>query len=91
MRNTMPGPHNTSNISCGTVWERCDSSHDAIMLPHNVCIVITVLENVLGKSCGIEDIVYGHANAKDVALEYQKRGWLVQRIGNVVRLVRRPL
>lgn len=30
-------------------------------------------------------------NAKDVAHAYKMDGWIVQRIGNVVRLVRRPM
>lgn len=67
-------------------WKRCDNHHDAIMLPKHMCVIVNDMM-VHHQRC---DIIYAHGNAKDVADDYRERGWLVQRLGNVVRLVRRP-
>ena len=71
-------------------WKRCDSQHEAIMLPSHICVLVMVADSVVGKRCEMDDIVYAHVDSRYVAADYQQRGWLVQRIGNVVRLVRRP-
>ena len=71
-------------------WKRCDNHHEAIMLPKHMCVIVMVADNTMvqDKRC---DIIYAHGNARDVTADYRERGWLVQRLGNVVRLVRRPL